>query len=104
MNDYEKFVLTEKEQTIFNKFKKNNTAELSGPEYNLMIWKRLVDDAQIPNSIDKLFTVRLSRVGQELRTYQKMHKKKIMSDNIRYGVTTVIAVVALVLSLLSLHK
>lgn len=71
MNDYDKFVLTEKEQMIFNKFKKSNSAELTEAEYKAMLWKRLVDEEQIPNHIDKLVTVRLSRVGQELRTYQK---------------------------------
>lgn len=105
MNDYSQFVLTEKEQKAFNKFKRKDTAELTINEYKLLVWKRLVDDIRLDEnkilSPDPIH-ISLTRVGKELRTYQKGQRAKARKENIRYGITTFIAVVALILSIISI--
>ena len=105
MNDYSQFVLTEKEQKAFNKFKRKDIAELTINEYNLLAWKRLVDDIQLDDN--KIFSpdpiqISLSRIGKELRTYHRGQLAKARKESIRYGITTFIAVIALILSIISI--
>lgn len=105
MNDYSQFVLTEKEQKAFNKFKKKDTAELTINEYKLLVWKRLVDDIRLDE--EKILSpdpvqISLTRMGKELRTYQREQRAKTRKENIRYGITTFIAIIALVLSIISI--
>lgn len=105
MNDYSQFILTEKEQKAFNKFKRKDIAELTINEYRLLVWKRLVVDIQLDDN--KIFSpdpiqISLSRIGKELRTYQKGQRAKARKENIRYGITTFIAVIALILSIISI--
>ena len=70
-----------------------------------MAWKRLVDDIQLDDN--KIFSpdpilISLSRIGKELRTYQRGQRAKARKENIRYGITTFIAVIALILSIISI--
>ncbi|MBA4699211.1 MAG: hypothetical protein H2212_07215 [Ruminococcus sp.] len=96
MIDYNKFILTPEEQKVFEKFKNSNRAKMNANEFELLFLKGLVE------GIYSSGWVNLSRVGKELRTFQKNELSRIKKENTRYYFTTAIAVLALILSLVSL--
>jgi len=104
MNDFEKLILTEQEQKVFNKFNKVNSTDLTEIEYNLLKCKGLVDDEQLHNYIDHTYTARLSGNGRDFRAYQKLCQKKRFKDELRYWITTLIALGSLSLLMLSVYK
>jgi len=101
--DYEKFVLTDSEQFIFNKFKYNHHAKLNHFEYFIMKNKHLVMECSELSPLD-IGTVKkrvsLSRIGNELKAYRKRYAR----ESCRYWITTAIAIAALILSILAFLK
>lgn len=104
MNDCEKLILTEQEQRVFDKFKKVNSTELTETEFALLRRKGLVDNEQLLNAIDLTHIVRLSMRGQEFRAYQKLSRKQQHKEDLRYLITTLIALAALIISLITMNR
>ena len=94
MIDYEKFVLTEKEEKVFFKFEKTDAVNLEHNEYELLWTKRLVDDI----NTDFPAIVHISRYGKELRTVKRKQKRKQQIDNRKYLISIFISIFALIIS------
>lgn len=85
MTDYSKFILTEEEQLIFNKYKKTDEVYLSAEECRLLLRKKLVQPVlkgEVGWENGSVSGVRkLSQTGKELRSYQKQHTKELWLVN-----------------------
>lgn len=102
-----KIVLTDIEQRLFDRFRTADDVELSIDEYKILLHKKLIKDAIGGNSgwfdhLPEKGLCTLSDIGKDLRAYQiKMERAERKADR-RYRITTGIAILALILSILSL--
>ena len=101
MKDCRTLILTKQEQKAFHKFKKSNSAELTGVEYRLLKAKGLVERQQIFNQIELTHIACISRYGRDFRAYQKDCRRQTLIHLIQYLVTTFIALAAVSLTFLS---
>ena len=110
--DYSKIVLTEEQQTIFNKFAKRDKVLLSLDEYNALRKTSLLLPAINENStwfgITEGGICELSKYGKAYRTFQKKSLKKEKTESFRFWLPLVIsnciAVAALIVAILAYIK
>lgn len=105
--DVTKIILTEAEQAAFDLFRQTDSVVLTSEQFRLLAQKNLVqksvDGAAVWfTGIPDHGECCLSQAGKELRTYQLQQKQAVRRQSRRYWITTGIASLALVLSILSL--
>ena len=105
--DVTKIILTEAEQAAFDLFRQTDSVVLTSEQFRLLAQKNLVqksvDGAAVwVTGIPDHGECCLSQAGKELRTYQLQQKQAARRQSRRYWITTGIASLALVLSILSL--
>lgn len=105
--DCSKVVLTKGQQNIFKKFNKNDSVILTISEYEIMYPTGLLLKSIGGKDPSYFITIKsglckLSYRGLLYRAYLHKIKTKNRAEWIRYIITTVIAVCALVLSIISL--
>lgn len=105
--DYSLIMLSDRERKIFEKFKVSDTATLTREEFRLLREKGLVAGTMSGasdwfDSLPNKGVCKLSDRGRDLRSYQMLVRRKESTESVRYWITTVIAILALILAVVSL--
>lgn len=101
--DVSKIILTAEQQSAFNKYKKADKVQLTEQEYAALSKRRLVLGS--PWFGEKKFPleVELNETGRQLLAYQLGQEALQRKAAMRYWITTGIAVLAFLMSALSLY-
>lgn len=104
---YDKILLTDIEQTIFDKFKDTDTAILTQSEFQVLKAKGLVIGAINGKSdwfddLPKSGTCTISDLGKFFRIYQRNQFLLSKQEKSRYRINNVFSIIALLISTASL--
>ncbi len=107
MTDYEKFVLGDYEQELFDRFRDSDQIQMTRTEFEILRKKGLVEGALSGNSDwfdlkEESGIVQLSGFGKGLRAFQKKQRKQEEKEDRRYKTSTRLSILAIVISLLAL--
>ena len=105
--DVSKVVLDEPTQKAFNKFRRKDKAILTPEQFNLLSEERLIkalSNGKPTNwgSPKGNSECEISDLGKKLRAYQYQQNRNQKTENIRYLVTTAIAIAAWVTAIVSI--
>lgn len=105
--NYSLFVLSDREQCAFDKFKNCDTAMLTLEEFKMLRDKHLVIGSIAGKSdrfdgLPESGLCDISEEGKNLRAYQLIQFRNNRKKDIRYWITTAIAVGALIISTIAL--
>lgn len=107
LTNYSLVVLSKYEQSLFERFRDSNSVVLTKDEFLVLRKKGLVEGAIDGKSdwfddIPESGICKISGFGKGLRAYQSIERQKALKEDRRYWITTIIAILALILALTSL--
>lgn len=105
--DYDKILLTDMEQTVFDKFKNSDTAILTQSEFQILKTKGLVIGAINGKSdwfddLPQSGACTISDLGKVFRIYQRNLYLLSKHEKSRYRINTIFSIIALLISTASL--